>query len=197
MEAPRSSAEVGARPGSVFISDFMRELNRLLRIETAALTAYHPQTDGQTEHVNQELETYIRMFCNHHQNDWDDLLPAAEFALANHVHASTQVTPFMVDTGRNPRMGFEPLVDVADEGAAAFRTRMEKGLDEAKASLAKAKAEYALYYNRRREPPPKFQPGDMVLIDASDIRVNRPNQKLASLRLRPFKVLEAVGAGAY
>ncbi len=101
------------------------------------------------------------MFCNHHQNDWDDLLPAAEFALANHVHASTQVTPFMADTGRNPRMGFEPLVDVTDEGAAAFRTRMEKGLDEAKASLAKAKAEYALYYNRRREPAPEFQPGDM------------------------------------
>ncbi len=46
-------------------------------------------------------------------------------------------------------------------------------------------------------PPPKFQPGDMVLVNASNIRVNRPNQKLASLCLRPFKVLEAVRAGAY
>ncbi len=117
---------------------------------------YHLQTDGQTEHVNQELKTFIRMFCNHHQNNWDDLLPAAEFALANHVHASTQVTPFMADTSRNPRMGFEPLVDVVDEGAAAFRTRMEKGLNEAKASLAKAKAEYALYYNQCREPVPRI-----------------------------------------
>ncbi len=53
----------------------------------------------------------------------------------------------MADTGWNPRMGFKLLVDVADEGAAAFWTRMEKGLDEAKASLVKAKAEYALYYN--------------------------------------------------
>ncbi len=111
--------------GSVFISEFMRELNRHLGIETAASMAYHPQTNGQTEHVNQELETYIRMFCNHHQNDWDDLLPTAEFTLANHIHALMQVTPFMADTGQNPRMGFESLVDVADEGAAAFQTRME------------------------------------------------------------------------
>src|SRR6185369_13301035 len=71
--------------GTVFISDFMRELNRLLGIETSASTAYHPQTDGQTERVNQELETYLRMFCNHHQNNWDELLPSAEFASANHV----------------------------------------------------------------------------------------------------------------
>ena len=53
---------------------FMHELNCLLGIKT---TAYHPQTDGQTEHINQELKTYIRMFCNHHQNDWDELLPSA------------------------------------------------------------------------------------------------------------------------
>ena len=49
------------------------------------------------------------MFYNHHQNDWDELLPSAEFAAANHVHLSTQVTPFVTDTGRNPHMGFKPL----------------------------------------------------------------------------------------
>ncbi len=129
--------------GSVFISEFMKELNRLLGIKTSASTAYHPQSDGQTERVNQELETYLRMFCNHNQNDWDELLPSAEFACANHVHASTQVTPFVADTGRNPRMGFEPNVDVADEDAEAFRDRMQEGLEEAKAALVKAQDEYA------------------------------------------------------
>ena len=103
----------------------------------------------------------------------------------------------MADTGRNPRMGFEPLVDVVDNSAASFRSRMEQGLDEAKAALTKAKDEYTRYYNRRREPAPEFRPGDMVLVDASDILLDRPSQKLASLRLGPFKVLEAVGTGAY
>ena len=126
----------------------MRELNCLLGIKTTVSTAYHPQTDRQMECVNQELETYIQMFCNHHQNDWDELLPSAEFAAANHVHSSTQITPFVADTGRNPHVGFEPLVDTADEDAAAFRDCMQTSLEEARAALSKAQAEYALYYNR-------------------------------------------------
>lgn len=183
--------------GTVFISEFMRELNKMLGIETSASTAFHPQTDGQTERVNQELEAYLRMFCNHHQNDWDELLPSAEFACANHAHASIGMTPFMADTGRNPRMGFEPAVDVADRNAEAFKARMEQSLEEAKAALTKAQDEQALYYNRRREPAPEFAPGDMVLLDASDIRTNRASKKLDCLRLGPFRVVEAIGKGAY
>ena len=183
--------------GAVFISDFMKELNRLLGIRTSASTAYHPQTDGQTERVNQELETYLRLFCNHHQNDWDELLPSAEFACANHVHATTGVSPFMADIGRNPRMGFEPLVDIADENAAAFQNRMRQGLEEAKAALVQSQDEYARYYNRRRDPAPQFKPGDLVLLDASDIRTDRASKKLDSLRLGPFEVEAAVGSSAY
>lgn len=167
--------------GSVFISDYMRKLNRLLGIKTSASTAHHPQTNGQTERVNQEVETYIRMFCNHHQNDWDDLLPSAEFAYANHIHASTQMTPFMADLGRNPRMGFEPNVDADDNDAASFRARMEELLTEAKAALTKAKEDYARYYNRRREPAPTFAAGDWVLLDASDIKTNRLSAKFAAI----------------
>lgn len=183
--------------GSVFISDYMRELNRLLGIKMSASTAYHPQTDGQTERVNQEVEAYIRMFCNHHQNDWDNLLPSAEFAFANHIHSSTQMTPFMADIGRNPQMGFEPNVDAEDNDVTAFRSRMEESLAEAKAALTKAKEDYAQYYNRRREPAPTFAAGDWVLLDASDIKTDRPSAKFAALRLGPFKVIEPVGSGAY
>jgi hypothetical protein len=59
----------------------------------AATTAYHPQGDGQTEHVNQELEQYLRLFVNERQDDWDELLPLAEFQYNNHVHSATQQTP--------------------------------------------------------------------------------------------------------
>ena len=133
--------------GSIFIAGFMHELNCLLGIKTMASMAYHPQTDGQMEHINQELETYIWMFCNHHQNDWDELLPSTEFAAANHIHSSTQVTPFVTDTGQNPCMGFEPSVDIADKDVAAFRDWMEMSLEEAQAALSKAQAQYTLYYN--------------------------------------------------
>ncbi|KAG5723759.1 hypothetical protein E4T56_gene2210 [Termitomyces sp. T112] len=71
-------------------------------------TAYHPQSNGQTEHVNQELEQYLFLFCNERQDDWNELLPDAEFQYNNHVHSFTQMTPFFLDTGRHPCMGFEP-----------------------------------------------------------------------------------------
>jgi transposase InsO family protein len=93
--------------GSQFTTRFTRELYKLLGIELAMSTAYHPQTDGQTECVNQELEGYLRIFTSQQQDDWDDLLPLGEFSHNNNVHSSTQQTPFMVDTGRHPRMGFE------------------------------------------------------------------------------------------
>ena len=70
--------------------------------------AYHLQGDGQTEWVNQELEQYLRLFVNERQDDWDKLLLLAEFQYNNHVHSATQQTPFMLDSGRHPQMGFEP-----------------------------------------------------------------------------------------
>jgi hypothetical protein len=91
-----------------FIAEFTTELWRLIGIKPATSTAYHPQTDGQTECVNQEMEQFIRLFTNYKQDDWDKLLPAAKFAYNNHIHSSTQQVPFMTDTGWLPQMGFEP-----------------------------------------------------------------------------------------
>ena len=71
-------------------------------------TAWHPQTNGQMERVNQELDQYLWLFVNERQDDWYNLLPMAEFQHNNHVHSTTQQTLFLLDTGRLPRMGFEP-----------------------------------------------------------------------------------------
>jgi hypothetical protein len=60
---------------------------------------YHPQADGQTERVNQELEQYLQIFVNERQDDWDDLLPMVKFQYNNYIHSSTQQTPFFLDSG--------------------------------------------------------------------------------------------------
>ena len=74
---------------------------------------------------------------------------------------------------------------------------MSKGLEEAKSALSKAKDEYTLYYNRRREPAPELQPGDLVWVDATDIATDRPSVKLAHRRLGPYPIEARVGHGAY
>jgi hypothetical protein len=69
----------------------------------------------------------------------------------------------MLDTGRNPRMGFEPQQPRSHlESVNEFKDRMALGIEEAKAALTKAKDEYAMYYNRRCEPALVFAPGDKV-----------------------------------
>jgi hypothetical protein len=145
--------------GPQFVAGFTRELYKLLGIKLALLTAYHPQTDGQTEHVNQVIEGYLRTFTSQRQDNWDNLLPSGEFHYNNRVHSSTQQTPFMLDTGRNPRMGFEPQQPRSHlESVNEFMDRMALRIEEAKAALTKAKDEYTMYYNRRREPAPVFAP---------------------------------------
>jgi hypothetical protein len=84
--------------GPQFVGLFMKELCCLLGIKATSSTAYHPQTDGQMEHVNQELEQFLWIFIREQQDDWYSLLPLTEFSYNNHVHSSTQHTPFLLDT---------------------------------------------------------------------------------------------------
>jgi transposase InsO family protein len=135
--------------GPQFVATFTRELYKRLGIKLAMSTAYHPQTDGQTECVNQVIEGYLRTFTSRQQDNWDDLLPSGEFHYHNSVHTSTQQTPFMLDTGRNPRMGFEPHQPRSNlELVNEFMDRMALRIEEAKVALTEAKDEYTMYYNR-------------------------------------------------
>jgi len=85
----------------------MRELNNLLGIQTKLSTAYHPQTDGQIERINQELEQYLRVFIDHRQGQWPDWLGTVEFVYNNKLYTATKILPFKVNYGQNPMMGFE------------------------------------------------------------------------------------------
>ena len=94
--------------GPQFIARFTKELYCLLGIKLASSTAQYPQTNRQTERINQELDQYLRLFVNKWQDDQYDLLPMAEFQHNNHVHSATQQPLFLLDNRCISRMGFEP-----------------------------------------------------------------------------------------
>ncbi|KAJ8495689.1 hypothetical protein ONZ45_g12751 [Pleurotus djamor] len=183
--------------GTQFIAEFTREIYEKLGIQLAASTSYHPQTDGQTERCNQELEQYLRTYTNQRQNNWAQLLPMAEFAYNNHIHNTTQQTPFILDTGRHPRMGFEPRTSGRVEEAKEFVSRMKTAVEEAKSAIAKAQDDMKRYYDQRRTPMPHLNPGDKVWLDSSDINLYQPSKKLAHARLGPYKILAKVGKMSY
>ncbi len=82
--------------GSVFVSRFMDALHKLIGSKAATSTAYHPQTDGQTERVNQEVEHYLRTYTNDEQDDWSEWLSRAEYAHNNRIHSATGYSPFFL-----------------------------------------------------------------------------------------------------
>ena len=88
--------------GPQFTSTFTQELTQLLNYDITLSTACHPQMDGETERVNQELETYLRLFATNKPEAWSNLLPMAEFTHNSATHSVTQQTPFSL------MMGYEP-----------------------------------------------------------------------------------------
>jgi len=143
--------------GPQFIALFTKELYRLLGIRLSSSTAWHPQTDGQIEHVNQELDQFLRLFVNEQQDDWYNLLPIMEFQHNNHVHSTTQQPLFLLDTGRIPCMGFEPSqVPSGLEIVNEFTERMKSTTEEAKSAICKAQEDMTRYYNRKRTPAPVY-----------------------------------------
>ena len=94
--------------GPQFASAFAQELARLLQYDVTLSTTYHPQTDGETEQVNQELETYLRLFTLNKPKEWSTLLPMAEFAHNSATHSVIQKTLFSLIMGYKPQ-AYPPL----------------------------------------------------------------------------------------
>ncbi|MBW0460758.1 hypothetical protein O181_000473 [Austropuccinia psidii MF-1] len=170
--------------GSLFVSTFWKLIYAKLGIKPTPSTTYHPQTDGQTEHMNQTLEEYLRHFCGYRQDDWADLLPMAELCLNNSTAASTGFSPFFLWQGYHPRVNAfltTSLVPAVD----AYITLLEQTQSEAAASLSRARELQARYYGRGRRPGDVFQPSDRVLLSRRCISSLRPSSNHVYPKLHP------------
>jgi hypothetical protein len=185
--------------GSTFVSNFTRALNALLGISENFSTARRPQTDGQTERANQEIEQYLRIFCNTRQSDWAEWLSCAEFALNNKVNASTGYSPFFLNYGRDPRRPLlpvrRPTTDVPK--ANEFAKQMDALTKETSAALQLAAEAMERSYDRSHQPAKAHAIGNLLLLDARGIETTRPSKKLDDKRLGPFPVTELIGLQDY
>lgn len=178
-----------------YVSKFTRELYRLLGVEQNPSTAYHPQTDGQTERMNQEIEKYLRIYVNYHQDDWAEWLALAEFSYNDKMNDSTKMSPFFADHGYHPWKGTEPRLQSNNESALGFATRMRTIQEEAEAALRKSKELMKKYYDKNKKLSKEYQAGDKVWIE--DLDTDRPTKKLADKRVGPYEVVSKIGQAAY
>ena len=135
----------------------------MLGMQIALSTAFHPQSDGQTERTNQTLKTGLRAFINGSQDNWDDLLPMAEFAINSSVNISTGMMPFKLIHGKEPHLpidlGLESNVPAA-VNLAEFMTQMiEKAWD----NIVKAQTSQKAQADKHHQDH-KFQIGDKVML---------------------------------
>jgi len=153
-----------------FAVGMMKELNNLLEIQTKLSTAYYPQTDGQTERVNQELEQYLRVFINHRQEQWPDWLRTVEFAYNNKVHVVTKVSPFKVNYGQDPRIGFEGRRKGKYKAAGKFIEKIKKIQEKTKAVLGKVQEEMRKFADRKQGKGEEYRVEDLVLLSMKDLK---------------------------
>ena len=174
----------------------MRDLYKLLNIEGNFSTAYHPQTDGQTERINQEIEQYLRIYINHHQNDWAEWLPIAEFSYNNKIQTSTGQSPFLTLYGYHPSMGTNLKREVKNESAQQFIMRIQDLRKEAEASLKLAAERMKQNYYKKRTEAPSYKVGNLVLLNMKHICTTRQMKNLDNLWDGPLKMAKIVGKSA-
>ena len=185
--------------GPQFAAGLTRELNKILGIETKLSTAYHPETDGQMERTNQELEQYLRMYVNHRQNNWSEWLATAEFAFNNKVHTATKISLFQVNYGREPRMRFDIRKKRKNEKAEEFVKEMKERHEEARAVLVKSQEEIKRQADRSRKEAEEYRVGDKVLISTKDFLaelMKRATKKLMEKFIGPYVVKKIVSENA-
>ena len=189
-------ADIVSDRGSLFLSQFWKELCKILGIQSRLSTAYHPQTDGQTERTNQSLEGYLRIYTSYDQDDWDSLLPIAEFVYNNTPHSATGLTPFFANKGYHPKLSIN-LSKVNDSEANQYATELRELHKYLKQRIYEANKAAANQFNCHRAGNPVRKKGDQVWLDMGNIRTRRPTKKLDHKWTGPYTILDKIGLHAY
>lgn len=179
-----------------FTSHFWREVFRLLGTHLYMSTAFHPQTDGQTERMNRVLEETLRHYISPNQDDWDDHLPLIEFAINNSKQRSTGVSPFSLNGAKQPRVPIDlhlkSKVPAADEYQVVMRTR----ISNAKKCLEAAQNRQKLDADKNRRDV-VYEVGQKVLLSTRNIQLKTPGtKKLTPKFIGPYSVVATIGKAA-
>jgi hypothetical protein len=186
-----------------FTAHFWRAFWAQLGTTLTMSTAYHPQTDGQTERANRTLEEMLRSRVNFAQSDWDEHLAAAELAANNAQQASTGFSPFYLNYGQQVQLPLDQAIAglrPSNNPAAAERIRrLAADLARARTHIEQAQKRQAHYADQHRRAV-TFKVGDQVLLSTDHLKLigsDKRTPKLTYKYLGPFKVKRVVNDNAY
>ena len=209
-----------------FTGNFFREWCSGLNIKQCFTSAYHPQSDGQTERMNRILEDYLRNYVNPQGDDWVKYLPSAEFAINNAYQESIRTSPFFLNLGRHPNAveGLEAFLPKVIPNTRAHVFKVQEATDvrrriqdqtraaqaclqaahdreklwvQARGNIEEAQQRQKKHYDKHRREV-VYQEGDQVLLSTRNAgRRSVLSTKFLPTFVGPFKVLSRVGDVAY
>lgn len=181
-----------------FTSEVWTQLCKRFDIKRALSSAYHPQSDGQTERLNQTLEQMLRTYIQADERAWERLLPALELAYNCTSHSSTEHSPFELMIGENPvtAENIDVIGDLAPTLSPPMTKLFRQLCDRAQSHIQRALWRQKTYADSRRRDA-EFQVGDLVWLSSRHLPPVNACSKFEPRFRGPFKVVEKIGRAAY
>ena len=179
-----------------FVSELWKLFCERFKIKRALSSAWHPQSDGQTERAHRTLEQILRCYIQSDEQQWENLLPAAELAYNCTVHNSTGLTPFEVMIGENPLRAVDLELQQLPPTTTPPMTRVfQQMVDKAAKHIAAAQAKQKHYADKNRREE-EFEVGEKVWLSTRNM-APRGSAKLQPKYVGPFEILKRIGKVAY
>ncbi|KAJ9515545.1 hypothetical protein QJQ45_021637 [Haematococcus lacustris] len=193
--AQPSPAQVYGRNDSQNLCEVFEQVVRVQCLSTA----FHPQSDGQTERMNKVMEDMLRHYVGVEYVDWDKFLSSAEFAINNSYNSSIGTTPFRLNNVKDPNVPVTLKLDATTNNAAQnFARVMKDNLEKAKLALDAARKRQKAYYDLMHRDENEIVVGSEVLLRTKHLKFKNPGSpKLLPLYIGPFQVTQKVNDVAF
>ena len=179
-----------------FTSQFWQTLFKSCGTDLRMSTAYHPQSDGQTERMNRTLEEALRSYVGHDQPTWDDYLVPLEIAFNSATASSTNMTPWYFNHGYHPRLPVNTTA-TAVPAATQFTQQLDQRIAYATSCLNKAKTRQKQQADRHRRDL-RFSVGQLVRLHLQHLDLpGCPSRKLSPRFSQPLRICKIISPVAY